>query len=233
LYDQFPETMPEPTTTNERATRIPGIDAEANTLLGIGLGLTGLALGLRPRLAPLPLALTALAAALYRDPERHTPAEPYTLFAPADGTVFAVDEVYEHRFVHSDCLRIAIHISPLDVPVNRSPGSGLVRYMATVSGEHRAVTDPKAAEVNERVYLGLETEWGPLLLALIAGPLARRIVCKPQIGDSLLAGERIGTLRFGARTDLYVQRDAINTSVQVGDRVSAGLSRLAMVVPSE
>ncbi len=224
--------MADQTLTNERAAPIPGIDAAATPLLSIGLGLTGLALGFRPRLAPLPLVLTALAAALYRDPHRVTPDEPRTIFAPADGSIIAIEELYEHRFVHSDCLRIATLISPLNVPVNRSPAAGEVRYHATVSGEHRPVTNPEAAEHNERIYIGIETAWGPVLLVQIAGPLARRIVCKVQVGDALQAGERIGTLRFGARLDLIVQRDALRAMVGIGDRVAAGLSRLGQVLPT-
>jgi phosphatidylserine decarboxylase len=223
--------MADQTVTNEHAAPIPGIDAEATPLLSIGLGLTGLALGFRPRLAPLPLALTALAAALYRDPSRATPDEPHTIFAPADGSVLAIDEIYEHRFIHSDCMRIAIVISPLNVPVNRSPAAGEVRYHATVSGDHRPVTSPEVTEHNERVYTGIETAWGPVLLVQIAGPLARRIICKVQVGDTLQAGERIGTLRFGARLDLIVQRDALQTLVGVGDHVTAGLSRVGQVLP--
>ena len=93
--------MSEQTLPKERTSHIPGLDPDATPLLSLGLGLTGLTLGLRPRFAALPLALTALAAALYRDPERATPNEPGTIFAPADGVVLRVDEVYDHRFVHS------------------------------------------------------------------------------------------------------------------------------------
>ena len=57
-----------------------------------------------------------LAAALYRDPARNTPVEPGSLFAHADGAVLRVDEVYEHRFVHSDCLRLAVAIAPRNAP---------------------------------------------------------------------------------------------------------------------
>ena len=52
-------------------------------MVGVGLGLTGLLLGLRPRLAAWPLALTAVAALLYRDPDRVTPDTPGAIFAPA------------------------------------------------------------------------------------------------------------------------------------------------------
>jgi phosphatidylserine decarboxylase len=223
--------MTEQTVSKERSSPIPGIDAEATPLLGLGLGLTGLALGLRPRLAAVPLALTAIAAALYRDPSRATPAEPGSLFAPADGTVLRVDEVYEHRFVHSDCLRLAVAIAPLDVPVCRCPSAGVVGHLEHVSGEYRPAGDPEAGERNERLYIGVDTDWGPLMVVLIAGPLARRITCRVKAGDRLEAGARIGAVRFGARADLYVQRDVVRLLATPGQHISAGVSRIGQVVP--
>lgn len=223
--------MSEPTLTNERNRHIPGLDAEATPLLGIGLGLTGLALGLRPRLAPFPLALTALAAILYRDPERNTPQETDAVFAVSDGTVLRIDEIYEHRFLHTDSLRIVVAQSPLDVPVNRSPASGIVRYVEHVAGEYRPAWDVEAAERNTRTYVGIETLWGPMLIVQIAGPLARRIVCRAQMGDRVDAGERIGTVRFGARTDLIVQRDSVEMLLHVNQHLIAGVSRIARMIP--
>lgn len=216
---------------NLSTNHIPGIDAEATPFLSVGLGLTGLALGLRPRLAPLPLALTALTALLYRDPKRHTPADPAALFSSADGTVLGLDELYEHRFLHTDALRISTILSPFDVPVNRSPAAGVITYLEHVQGGYRPVQDRLAAELNSRTYIGMETAWGPLLLVQIAGPLARRIVSRVQVGDHVAAGERLGTVRFGARMDLIVQRDSIAPLVHVGQRLIAGVTRVAQVVP--
>lgn len=223
--------MPDQTisNSNESQPRIPGFDAEATPLLGLGLGLTGLALGLRPRLAPVPLALTVLAALLYRDPKRVTPDAPGAVFAAADGQVLAIDELYEHRFLHTDAMRIATAISPLNVPVTRSPAAGHVRYLEHVRGEYRPASDAAAAERNERNYIGVETRWGPLLVVQIAGPLARRIACRVQLGDDVEAGERIGSLRFGARTDLILPRDAVNMLATVGASLVGGLSRVGTV----
>lgn len=223
--------MPEQTLSKEHTNPIPGLDREAMPLLGLGLGLTGLTLGLRPRFAAVPLALTALAAALYRDPKRATPHEPGTIFAPADGTVLRVEEVYEHRFIHSDCLRISVNIAPLDVPVCRSPATALVRLVQHVSGEFRPAGDQEAGERNERIYIGLQTDWGPLLIALIAGPLGRRLVCRVSPGDRVEPGARLGNVRFGARTDLYMQRDAARLAIGPGARLVAGVTRLGEVVP--
>jgi phosphatidylserine decarboxylase len=223
--------MPEQILPKERTAHIPGLDPEATPLLGLGLGLTGLALGLRPRFAAVPLALTALAAALYRDPERSTPGEPGSLFAPADGMLLRVDEVYEHRFVHSDCLRLSVDIGPLDVPVVRTPAGATVSLVERVAGEYRPASDPEAGDCNERVYIGLRSDWGPLLIALVAGPLGRRLVCRVKSGDRLEAGARLGTARFGARADLYVQRDAAHLAIGPGMRLVAGVTRVGTVVP--
>src|SRR3712207_7145072 len=53
-----------------------------------------------------------------------TPDAAETVFAPADGVVIGVEELYEHRFLHTDAVRLAIAVSPLDVPVHRSPVAG-------------------------------------------------------------------------------------------------------------
>ncbi|MCG8349799.1 MAG: phosphatidylserine decarboxylase, partial [Chloroflexales bacterium] len=164
--------MPEETISKDTAPHILGLDAEVAPFLGLGLGLTGLALGLRPRLVPVPLALTALAAILYRDPKRTTPYAPNALFAVSDGTVISIDEIYEHRFLHTDSLRIVTSLSLLDVPVNRSPVSGVVRYIQHITGEYRTVSDGEAAERNTRTYIGIEASWGPVLVVQIAGPVA-------------------------------------------------------------
>jgi phosphatidylserine decarboxylase len=227
-----PAPTPDQPTAKDRVSRIPGFDAEATPLLGIGLGLTGLVLGLRPRFAPLPLVLTALAAALYRDPERTTPADPRGLFAAADGTVLLIDEVYEHRFLHTDCVRIVTAVSPLDVPICRSPAGGTVRYVAHEPGEYRPASDPEAAERNERAYVGIDTAWGPILVIQIAGPIGRRIVCKAQAGAVVEPGARLGTVRFGSRTDLLLQRDAARLLIGTGQHLVAGMTRIGEVTSS-
>ena len=55
----------------------------------------------------------------------------------------------------------------------------------------------------------------------IAGVVARRIVCRVSAGQKLEAGERLGLIRFGSRTDCYMPR---GTAVHVaqGDRVVGG-----------
>jgi phosphatidylserine decarboxylase len=223
--------MPEQSISTPRKARLAGLDAEAIPVIGLGLGLTGIMLGLRPRLAPLSLALTAAAALLYRDPERTTPEEAEELFAPADGSVIGVQELYEHRFLHTDAVSIAIAVSPFDVPVQRSPAAGIVAYLEHIPGEYRPVWDMRAAEHNERQYIGVKTAWGPLLIVIIAGPLARRLDCRVKLGDRVRAGMRLGKARFGSRVDLLLPRDAVEGLPDVGVRLHAGATRIGHVVP--
>lgn len=223
--------MPERTTANDRPPAIPGLDADATPLLGIGLGLTGLVLGLRPRLAPLPLALTALTALLYRDPERMTPTQVNAVFAPIDGTVFRIDETYDHRFLHTDCMHISMTLSPIDVPILRSPATGVVRHLEYMTGDYRPPWDPEAHERNARTFIGIETDWGHVMLIQIAGPLARRMVCHVELGDHVEVGARIGSVRFGGRVDLLIQRDTIRSLLSIGQHVTGGMTPLAHITP--
>jgi phosphatidylserine decarboxylase len=223
--------MPEPSISTPRKARFPGLDAEATPVIGLGLGLTGLILGLRPRLAPLSLALTAAAALLYRDPERATPAETASIFAPADGMVVGVEELYEHRFLHTDAVRLTIAVSLFDVPVHRSPASGLVAYLEHIPGAYRPAWDVRSTEQSERQYIGIKTAWGPLLMAIVAGPLGRRLDCQVGLGDRLRAGARLSKARFGSRVELLLPRDAAEGLPELGDRLRAGTTRIGHVVP--
>ena len=223
--------MPEQTVTNTRKAWLPGLDAEAAPVIGLGLGLTGILLGVRPRLAAWPLALTAAAALLYRDPDRTTPDAPGSLFAPADGVVNGLEELYEHRFLHTDAVRLAIAVSPFDVPVQRSPVAGVVAYLEHIPGDYRPVWDMRAAEHSERLYIGIKAGWGPLLVVLIAGPLTRRIIRRVSLGERVEAGARLSTVRFGARVDLLLPRDVAEGLPAVGERVRAGVTQIGQLVP--
>ncbi|KPV52194.1 phosphatidylserine decarboxylase [Kouleothrix aurantiaca] len=222
--------MSQHTVPPTRKAKLPGIDSEATPVLGVGLGLTGLLLGLRPRLAALPLALTALTALLYRDPERHTPPEQHTLFAPSDGQVLSVEVQYEHRFLHTDAVRIAIAASPFDVPVVRSPLPGVIAYLERVPGAYLPVADPRAVEQNERQFIGINSVCGPVLIQITSAPLARRLRTDVVQGQKVRAGERIGVARFGARVDLLLPYDIAEQLPAIGSQVGAGMTRIGHVV---
>ncbi|MEN9938197.1 MAG: hypothetical protein RLZZ387_4776 [Chloroflexota bacterium] len=225
--------MPEQSVSPPRAkVRLPGLDPDATPVIGLGLGLAGLLLGLRPRLAPWPLAAAAAAAALlYRDPQRHTPQVAGALFAPADGTVLAVDEQYEHRFLHTDAVRLTIRVSPLDVPVLRSPLAGVVTYLEHIAGEPPWQLYSSGRARRERQYIGISGDEGLVLLSITAGPLARHIRRHVALGERVLAGARLATARFGSSVELLLPRDIVEAMPVRGDMLQAGVSPVGEVAP--
>ena len=70
-----------------------------------------------------------------------------------------------------------------------------------------------------------------LLLAIIAGPLARRIDSQVNLGDHVQAGARLSKARFGSRVDLLLPRDAAEALPEIGDRLHAGATRIGHGVP--
>ncbi|NLL37758.1 MAG: phosphatidylserine decarboxylase family protein [Fretibacterium sp.] len=170
--------------------------------------------------------LTGFVIWFYRDPERSRPVEDGLLTSPADGRVVEIEPT-EHPFT-GPCVKVGIFMNVFSVHVNRTPCDGVVEYLKYVPGKKLAAFAPKASEVNERHYVGLSTPFGPVLLVQIAGLLARRIVCRLALGESLAAGERFGMIRLGSKVDIYLPK-GVQLSVKVGDKVYAGQSQLGVM----
>jgi phosphatidylserine decarboxylase len=62
----------------------------------------------------------------------------------------------------------------------------------------------------------------------IVGVVARRIVCRVAAGDKVAAGDRIGMIRFGSRTDCYVPT-TMALRVRAGDTVRGASSILGVL----
>jgi phosphatidylserine decarboxylase len=190
---------------------LPGVMAVALALIG------------RRRLA-VPFAAASLASlGFFRDPERDIPALANGVLSPADGKVTWVDEAVD-PFVGA-AVRVSIFLSPLDVHVNRAPISGLVVATAYTRGRFVAAYNPEAGEVNERCTIRLQGDQARVTVVQIAGVVARRIVCRVTAGQKVEAGERIGMIRFGSRTDCYMPRGTA-LHVAPGDRVVGGVTVL-------
>ena len=62
----------------------------------------------------------------------------------------------------------------------------------------------------------------------IAGLIARRIVCRVREGQPLRRGQRIGLIRFGSRTELYLPVEA-QIRCHIGQRVQGARTMLAVL----
>ncbi len=162
----------------------------------------------------------------FRDPERSASYRDGEFFSPADGKVVEISDA-EHAFT-GRCKKVGIFMNIFSVHVNRAPCKGVIDFMQYVPGKKIAAFAPKAAEINERSYVGLSTPHGKVMMVQIAGLVARRIVCRRRKGETLEAGERYGMIKLGSRVDVYLPED-VAVRVKLGDNVKAGESLIAAI----
>ena len=209
-------------------TRSMHIDSNGVAAAAIALGLAALARSSRPhsKLWLIPALAAAPIATFFRDPERDVPTDPAAVVAAGDGRVLSVERIQDARFGNGEFLRIAVFLSVLDVHVNRIPVAGRVRdYFVEDGGYANAMT--AAAEHNVAAYTVLDTEHGTVVVAQRTGLIARRIVQRVPVGTLVARGERMGLIRFGSRTDVYLPADRTEAQVAVGDKVIGASSVIA------
>ncbi len=206
----------------DRAVGVP-IVKEGFPFLGIGAGVT-LLLGLLgwTVVAVAAAGLTLFAAWFFRNPARVIPQGPGLVVAPGDGTVIAIEEEFESRFLKDRSVRLTIFLNVFDVHVNRIPCEGVVEDIQYQPGAFLLASNPEATLKNEQNALFLRTAQGAKVLCVqVAGLIARRIVCWLSPGDRVMRGERFGLIRFGSRMDTYLPLGT-ELKVAVGQRVKGG-----------
>jgi phosphatidylserine decarboxylase len=167
--------------------------------------------------------LTAFCAWFFRNPERISPDEENVVLSPADGKIIKIED----HFVSDDIVKgtfkkISIFMNVFNVHVNRIPYSGQVVSIGYKKGKFLSADLDKASEENEKNSVLIRMDNGrELLVAQIAGLIARRIVCWLKEGMMVKRGERFGLIRFGSRIEVFLPCDA-RISIQIGDKVRAG-----------
>lgn len=184
-------------------------------------------------IAGLPLTvLTAFTLYFFRDPERELPAGDNLAVAPADGKILSIEKVECERFPQGQALKVGIFLSVFDVHLNRCPADGTVQSVRHTPGRFHNALLEKSSEENEHNVIALDTRWGYMEVKQIAGVIARRIVCYCRTGSAVKRGERIGLIRFGSRTEVYLP---LGTEIWVrkGDRVRGGATPLGRLAENE
>jgi phosphatidylserine decarboxylase len=173
----------------------------------------------------LTLAPWLFVLSFFRDPERVIPTDPEVLLSPADGTVTHVGETNDPDFPGGRAFTISIFLSVFNVHVNRLPRAGRVTTLRYYPGEF---LDARAADCsvrNEQFWIDLtDARTGGLIrIKQIAGAIARRIVCWLKPEEDVRAGERLGMIKFGSRTEISLPRELVQEAlVKVGDTVHGG-----------
>jgi len=175
-----------------------------------------------------PVLLAVFFLWFFRDPQRTIPSGPGLIVSPGDGLV---TESIIISTPDGPRQRISIFLSVFDVHVNRSPIGGVLSGVRYQKGQYLNAMNRASAESNEQNIATLYGEGMEVTFKQIAGLLARRIVFKPQQGDWLERGQRVGLIKFGSRVDIIFPAEA-EPKVKVGNRVKGGETVLAVMPES-
>jgi len=168
--------------------------------------------------------LTGFIIFFFRDPNPSIPAGENIVLSPAHGKVVSIKTATEPDFLQKEMQCISIFLSIFDCHVNRNPYPGVIKSTQYKPGKFKLAFSDHASEENERFSIMLETKDNQtIVVSLIAGFLARRIVSLVKMGDKLSLAQRIGLIRFGSRVDIYLPED-VNLLVSLGDKVIGGQS---------
>jgi phosphatidylserine decarboxylase len=180
----------------------------------------------------------------FRDPWRVTPNRAGLIVSPADGVIVSLGPAPAPPELDMDggpMTRIGIFLSLFDVHVARAPIGGRVAARHYTKGRFLNASLDKASSENERLALRIAAAEAQVTGAtgdtaaantpdvafvLIAGLIARRIVCPLFAGQRITAGERIGIIRFGSRVDVYCPPPFVPLVV-LGQRTIGGETVLA------
>jgi phosphatidylserine decarboxylase len=121
--------------------------------------------------------------------------------------------------------QITIFLSPADVHINRVPIGGRVTRIERLRGTFLPAYRAESAE-NERTEVWVEHDGRTVVFRQVVGILARRVVCRLTLGQTVAAGERFGLMKFGSRMDVFVS-PAARLRVRAGDAVRGGETVLA------
>jgi phosphatidylserine decarboxylase len=170
-------------------------------------------------------------AYFFRNPYRPIQPDQSLIYAPADGRIVDIDNVFEKEYLKQYCLKISIFMSIWDVHVNRYPLSGTISYTKYHKGNYFIASHPKSSELNEHQSITIETPEGiSVLVRQIAGTVARRIICYAKKGGQAIQGNDIGFIRFGSRVDLFLP---LNTEIliKMNEKVKGNKSLIAQLKP--
>jgi len=194
------------------------------------LGVSGILFLLHfPGTGTVVLLLAAFVVYFFRDPEREIPQGERLILSPADGKILTIKPFSDWKGPFGEPLvRISIFLSVFDVHVNRAPLAALAQEVTHTPGRFLAAWDEEASQENEQTLIHFATPDGDVWVKLIAGLIARRVVCRVKPGQKVSGGERIGLIRFGSRVDCIMPAAAV-LRVRRGQTVKGGSTILGVI----
>lgn len=174
-----------------------------------------------PVLSPVPAILFLFMLFFFRNPKRNIPQDENLVLSPADGVILEVDETFEDKYIMDNTTRVSIFLSIFNVHINRSPLQGEVKYRHYRPGKFIPAFKSHSSEINEKNFIGIESNGFKIMFCQITGFIARRISCWVNEGNYLSAGDIIGAIKFGSGSEVFLP-SGTKLLVKKGDRVKAG-----------
>jgi len=195
----------------------------------------------------LALAVAGVMQRFWRDPERVSPPGQGLVLSPADGEVvyvrkvpagatfvskqgrdYRLDELIGTNLMDCNTCVIGVGMTTLDVHVNRAPIAGQVQLVKHIGGGFMSLKRAEAPFENERATTILQGPDLDVAIVQVASRLVRRIETYFHEGQTVMAGQRLGMIRFGSLVAVVLpEREDMQVQVSAGDRVQAGVSVLA------
>ena len=151
------------------------------------------------------ILLLIIIVQFFRVPHRKVILDDELIFAPADGKVVVIEEVFENEYFKDNRIQVSVFMSPLNVHVNYYSLKGLITYYKYHAGKYLVAWHPKSSTENERNTIVIKHPNGfEILMRQIAGAMARRIVCYANINAEVEQAQELGFIKFGSRVDLFL-----------------------------
>ena len=164
----------------------------------------------------------------FRSPYRRFPYDSEGLvIAPADGTIVAIEEVFEKEYFNEKRIQVSIFMTVFNVHANWFPVNGTVTHVSHQNGRFKAAYLPKSSTENERSTIAIRTDYGvDVLTRQIAGAMARRIVTYAKEGDDCSVDDQMGFIKFGSRVDTFLPLGT-EILVEMDQKVTANQTPIA------
>ncbi len=181
-----------------------------------------------------PITFSAISAIFYilvinffRSPVREFQGNRHNVVVSSvDGTVVALEEVFEPEILKCRCRQLSVFMTVLNVHANWFPIDGEVLEVRHHAGRFLSANLPKSSTENERSTVVIRATNGQLIVVRqIAGAIARRIVTYAEPGDKASITDHMGFIKFGSRVDIFLPLDA-EIFVKINDKTTGGVTEV-------
>ena len=177
------------------------------------------------------IVLLIIIIQFFRVPHRKIVFNDELIFAPADGKVVVIEEVFENEYFNDNRIQVSVFMSPLNVHVNYYSLKGIVTYIKYHAGKYLVAWHPKSSTENERETIVVKHPNGfEVLIRQIAGAMARRIVCYAKLSEEVEQAQELGFMKFGSRVDLLLPLGS-EILVKINQKVQGQITPIARINP--